>query len=75
MDDDVRSDSRRMRGRGAAPVLLASLLTAGWLAPAVYTHAQSFTLSTAAGDIQVPLIHVSPGGTLVPPGAPLAPPF
>ena len=75
MDDDVRSDSRRMRGRGAAPVLLASLLTAGWLAPAVYTHAQSFTLSTAVGDIQVPLIHVSPGGTLTPPGTPVAPPF
>ena len=56
-------------------VLLASLLTAGWLAPAVYTHAQSFTLSTAVGDIQVPLIHVSPGGTLTPPGTPVAPPF
>jgi hypothetical protein len=75
MDDDARSDSRRVRGRGTAPVLLASLLMAGWFAPATSTRAQSFTLSTAVGDLQVPLIHVSPGGKLMPPGTPVAPPF
>jgi len=75
MNGDVRSDSRRIQGKGLTLAAMAGLMMAGWLAPASFVHAQSFTLSTAAGDIQVPLIHVSPGGTMVPPGAPLAPPF
>ena len=38
-------------------------------------HAESFTLHTGAGDVQIPLVHVDPGGTILTPSAPSVPPF
>ncbi len=38
-------------------------------------RAESMTLSTIAGDVQIPLVHVDPGGSLLSPSAPSAPPF
>jgi len=37
--------------------------------------AESFTLSTLAGDVEIPLAHVDAGGSLIAPAAPSAPPF
>jgi long-subunit fatty acid transport protein len=33
------------------------------------------SISTIAGDVQIPLVHVDPGGALLSPSAPAAPPF
>lgn len=38
-------------------------------------RAQSMTLSTPLGNAQIPLVHVDPGGSLLMPSAPSAPPF
>ena len=75
MNSGTRVLLRRQREGGWLPALAGGLLRVGLLAAAGSGRAQSFTLSTAAGDLQVPLIHVAPGGMLLAPAAPSAPPF
>jgi len=41
----------------------------------VNLRSESFTLSTIAGDVDIPLVHVDPGGSLLSPAAPSAPAF
>ena len=38
-------------------------------------RSESFTLSTIAGDVDIPLVHVDPGGSLLSPSSPSAPAF
>jgi len=38
-------------------------------------RSESFTLSTIAGDVEIPLTHVDPGGSLLSPASPSAPAF
>jgi len=38
-------------------------------------RSENFTLSTIAGDVEIPLVHVDPGGSLLSPSSPSAPPF
>ena len=45
------------------------------LAAPTALFADSFTLSTIAGDVTIPLVHVDPGGSLLAPATPSAPPF
>jgi long-subunit fatty acid transport protein len=61
------------RNRGK-PRLLRTLLAVAAVLPAA-AIADSFTLSTLAGDVEIPLVHVDQGGSLLKPSAPSAPPF
>ncbi|MDD4103113.1 MAG: hypothetical protein PHU80_10865, partial [Kiritimatiellae bacterium] len=40
-----------------------------------YLLGQSMTIPTPAGNVSIPLVHVDPGGSLISPPAPSAPPF
>ncbi len=61
------------KGRGKPRLLRTALAAAAVLpTPAI---ADSFTLSTLAGDVEIPLVHVDQGGSLLKPSAPSAPPF
>jgi len=72
--------------RNAAKPLLArhsGISRSGWAcfiraaltAISGFVQAESFTLSTPAGPVQVPLTHVDPGGSLLTPDAPSVPSF
>lgn len=51
------------------------LLAAVAVAQASLLRAQTMTLSTPAGNAQIPLVHVDSGGSLLLPAAPSTPPF
>jgi long-subunit fatty acid transport protein len=57
--------------RGSAALLAAAAL----IAQPEVLRSESMTLSTLAGDIEIPLIHVDAGGSLLTPSAPSAPSF
>ena len=60
------------RGRRSWRLQVALAIAAAF--PATM-RADSFTLSTLAGDVDIPLVHVDPGGTLLTPSSPSAPAF
>lgn len=66
----LRADSAASEPRWQA-AFMAVVLAA---APSAL-RAESMTLSTIAGDVQIPLIHVDSGGSLLTPSAPSAPSF
>ena len=66
-----RREVRDSRSRGSRTLLAAAAVAA----LPVALRAESMTLSTIAGDVQIPLIHVDAGGSLLTPSAPSVPAF
>lgn len=57
------------------PGLAVAACAALCLWPASSARGQSMTIPTPAGNVSIPLVHVDPGGSLISPPAPSAPPF
>ncbi|MBP7637120.1 MAG: hypothetical protein KBA18_04530 [Kiritimatiellae bacterium] len=68
--------TERGTGRAGGPAVrrVALALAAFWNA-AQTVRAESFTIPTLAGDVNVPLVHVDRGGTVLRPSDPAAPAF
>ena len=71
--DAENKPSAKGAGRAAHWTLRLALAALAGIPCAL--KAQSFTLSTQAGDINIPLGHVDASGSLINPAAPSAPPF
>jgi long-subunit fatty acid transport protein len=62
-------------GAAIVPSGCAVLMVAVLAANPATLRAESMTLSTIAGDVQIPLVHVDAGGSLLTPAAPSTPTF